>query len=37
LLTVLGLGIVLSVLASTIPAWHVSRVRPAAVLRQAGT
>ncbi|CAA9572836.1 MAG: hypothetical protein AVDCRST_MAG88-2514 [uncultured Thermomicrobiales bacterium] len=35
LLLVLGLGVALAVLASAIPAWHVARVRPAEVLRQA--
>jgi putative ABC transport system permease protein len=35
LLILLGLGIVLAVLASVIPAWYVARLKPARVLRQA--
>jgi putative ABC transport system permease protein len=33
LLLVLGLGIVLAVIASVVPAWYVARVQPATVLR----
>ncbi len=35
LLILLGLGIVLAVLASIVPAWYVARLKPARVLRQA--
>ncbi|HLV97222.1 MAG TPA: FtsX-like permease family protein [Ktedonobacterales bacterium] len=35
LLILLGLGIVLAVLASVVPAWYVARLKPARVLRQA--
>lgn len=35
LLILLGLGVVLAVLASIVPAWYVARLKPARVLRQA--
>ena len=37
LLVVLGLGVALAVISSAIPAWYVARVKPAEVLRGAGT